>query len=179
MEFRELALSGLVEITPRVFHDERGFFFESYSEQAFKGAGLNLTFVQDNQSFSKAGVVRGLHFQQPEAAQGKLVRVLSGTALDVVVDIRKSSPTYGRSFSLLLSAETNNMMYVPPGFAHGFSALTDVVFYYKCTGLYNKAAEGGLLYNDPALEIDWQVSNPTVSGKDLELPPLHLLQSRY
>ncbi|MES2387477.1 MAG: dTDP-4-dehydrorhamnose 3,5-epimerase [Bacteroidota bacterium] len=179
MEFKELSLKGLVEITPRLLEDERGFFYESYSRRTFSKNGLDLEFVQDNQSFSHKGVVRGLHFQNPPFAQGKLVRVVVGRALDVVVDIRKDSSTYGKHLTVELDSKTCNMLYVPPGFAHGFAALTDVVFFYKCTGLYDKASEGGLLWNDPVLEIDWRVSNPVVSEKDMVLPSLENLISGF
>lgn len=170
MEIRELGLPGLLEITPKVHLDARGFFFEAYNQAVFAKHGLNMVFKQDNQSFSKAGTVRGLHYQHPPAAQGKLVRVLSGRVLDVVVDVRRQSPTYGKSFTIELTAESQKMIWVPEGFAHGFAALTDVVFFYKCTEVYTPNLEGGLLWNDPALEIDWLVDNPEVSAKDAVLP---------
>lgn len=179
MEFKKLAIEGVIEIIPRVFHDDRGFFFESFNLGVFEKNGLELSFVQDNQSFSKKGVVRGLHFQNPPFAQGKLVRVISGIALDVIVDIRKESVTFGKHLSVVLDAEKKNMLYVPEGFAHGFAALTDVVFAYKCTNLYNKASESGLLFNYPALAIDWQTENPIVSEKDLVYSPLSGLQSGF
>jgi dTDP-4-dehydrorhamnose 3,5-epimerase len=164
-------IEGLIEIFPRIFHDDRGFFFESYNQQVFFDNGLTETFLQDNQSFSKKGVVRGLHFQNPPFAQGKLVRVITGKVVDVVVDIRKSSPTYGQHAKFLLESDKSNMLYVPPGFAHGFVALEDSIFSYKCTNLYNKPAESGILWNDPALNINWDVENPIVSSKDIELLP--------
>lgn len=170
MEFKFCDIEGLVEIQPRVFKDERGYFFESYSESVFALHGLTMQFVQDNQSFSTKGVLRGLHLQKEPFAQGKLVRVISGKVLDVVVDIRKNSKTLGKSYSVLLDSEKQNMFYVPPGFAHGFVCFEDSIFSYKCTKGYNKASESGILWNDPALKIDWQVENPLVNTKDQELP---------
>lgn len=166
MEIRKTSIEGLIEIFPRIFKDERGFFLETHSIKAFTEAGLNLNFVQDNQSFSKKGVVRGLHFQKSPFAQGKLVRVITGKALDIAVDIRPESPTFGKWESFLLDSAKSNMVYVPEGFAHGFAALEDCVFSYKCTNVYDKASEAGILWNDKDLAIDWQVSNPIVSEKD-------------
>jgi len=179
MEIKELALPGLLEIRPRIFKDPRGFFFESYNHKAFAEAGLTMEFRQDNQSFSKAGTVRGLHFQHPPAAQGKLVRVLVGQALDVVVDIRRESPTYGKHLTILLDAEQNNMVWVPEGFAHGFAAITDCVFFYKCTHVYAPQQEGGILWNDSDLGIDWQVADPEVSTKDALLPPFQQMVAYF
>ncbi len=170
MQVKHFTIEGLVEITPAVFKDERGFFFESYSTKKFEEIGIKEQFVQDNQSFSTKGVLRGLHLQKDPHAQGKLVRVISGKVLDVAVDIRKNSPTIGQHVSILLDAERNNMFYIPPGFAHGFVVLEDAVFSYKCTNLYNKQSEGGIIWNDPKLNIDWGVANPNVSEKDIELP---------
>lgn len=175
MQIRETSIAGLVEIFPRVFEDDRGFFFESYNEELFKKLGLPTNFVQDNQSFSIKGVVRGLHFQNAPFAQGKLVRVISGRVLDVAVDIRPDSPTFGKHEVFELRSDTNNMAYVPEGFAHGFVALEDSVFSYKCTNVYNKGAESGILWNDPDLGIDWGIDNPIVSEKDLILPTLKSL----
>jgi dTDP-4-dehydrorhamnose 3,5-epimerase len=166
MEVRNTSIAGLVEIFPRIFKDERGFFLETHSLKAFADAGLNFNFVQDNQSFSKKGVVRGLHFQKAPFAQGKLVRVITGKALDIAVDIRPESPTFGKWESFLLDSEKSNMVYVPEGFAHGFAALEDCIFSYKCTNVYDKASEAGILWNDKDLAIDWQVNNPIVSEKD-------------
>jgi dTDP-4-dehydrorhamnose 3,5-epimerase len=160
---------GLVEIFPRIFNDDRGMFFESFNQKAFNDFGILENFVQDNQSFSIKNVVRGLHFQNPPFAQGKLVRVISGSVVDVVVDIRRQSPTYGQHAKFLLDEKLGNMVYVPPGFAHGFVALEDSIFSYKCTNLYNKAAESGIIWNDATLNIDWEVSSPIVSAKDIEL----------
>lgn len=175
MRVRETSISGLVEIFPRVFEDDRGFFFESYNEELFRNLGLPTNFVQDNQSFSKKGVVRGLHFQNAPFAQGKLVRVISGCVLDVAVDIRPESPTFGKHEIFLLRSDINNMAYIPEGFAHGFAALEDSVFSYKCTNLYSKISESGILWNDAELGIDWGVENPIVSEKDLILPTLKQL----
>lgn len=179
MQIRETSIAGLVEIIPRVFQDDRGFFFESYNEELFKKLGLPTNFVQDNQSFSIKGVVRGLHFQNAPFAQGKLVRVISGRVLDVAVDIRPESPTFGKHEVFELRSDTNNMAYVPEGFAHGFVALEDSVFSYKCTNIYNKGAESGLLWNDPDLGIDWGVADPIVSEKDIILPTFKTLFEKY
>ena len=168
MTFKKLSLEGLIEITPRVFHDVRGFFFESYSEITFRDNVLDLHFVQDNHSFSHKGVIRGLHFQKPPYQQGKLIRVISGRVLDVAVDIRPESDTFGEHITLELSSQKANMLWIPPGFAHGFVALEDSIFVYKCTGLYEKQAEDGIIWNDPDLDIDWQVTNMVVSDKDKE-----------
>lgn len=170
MEFKFCDIEGLVEIQPKVFKDERGYFFESYSAAVFAQQGLDLQFVQDNQSYSTKGVLRGLHLQKEPHAQGKLVRVITGKVLDVVVDIRKNSKTLGKTYSVLLDSEKQNMFYVPPGFAHGFVCLEDAIFSYKCTNGYNKSAESGIRWNDPALNIDWQFKNPLVNSKDQELP---------
>ena len=170
MEIKETSISGLFEINPRVFGDHRGYFFESFNQKEFEKHVPGVSFVQDNESFSTKGVLRGLHFQKGEAAQGKLVRVVQGRVLDVAVDIRKESKTYGQHVAIELTAEKHNMIYVPPGFAHGFAVLEDAVFQYKCTNFYNKEAESGILWNDPELNIDWKVDAPTISDKDKELP---------
>lgn len=177
MQIRETSIKGLVELTPRKFEDERGHFFESYNEGVFENLGLPTHFVQDNQSFSTKGVVRGLHFQKAPFAQGKLVRVISGRVLDVAVDIRPESPTFGKHEVFDLRGDLSNMAYIPEGFAHGFVALEDSVFSYKCTNKYNKESESGLLWNDPELGIDWGIENPIVSEKDLILPTLQMLFS--
>ena len=170
MEVRKTTIEDLIEIFPKIFKDERGFFLETHSSAAFSKAGLNMPFVQDNQSFSKKGVVRGLHFQNAPFAQGKLVRVITGKALDIAVDIRPNSPTFGKWEAFLLDSEKCNMVYVPEEFAHGFAALEDCVFSYKCTNVYDKASESGILWNDPDLKVDWQVTTPIVSEKDQLLP---------
>lgn len=173
MEFKNFSINGLVEIIPRKLGDARGFFFESYSYHIFAKNGITTEFLQDNQSISQRGVLRGLHFQKPPYAQAKLVRVATGRALDVAVDIRKNSPTYGRYIACELDAERNNMFYIPEGFAHGFAALEDnTIFLYKCSNYYQPASEGGLLWNDPNLEINWQLTEPVISPKDQALPRL-------
>lgn len=173
MEIIKTELSGLVVLKPRVFEDDRGYFFESFNKNTFENAGLHYDFVQDNQSKSEYGVLRGLHYQLGEYAQAKLVRVLQGEVLDVVVDIRKGSPTYGQSYSELLSENNYLQMIIPRGFAHGFVVLSETaVFSYKCDNFYNKESEGGILYNDPELKIDWRIDPKDVklSPKDAELP---------
>jgi dTDP-4-dehydrorhamnose 3,5-epimerase len=169
MEVVETNLKGVLVLKPRVFEDARGHFFESYNQNQFKAAGLDLNFVQDNQSLSQQGVLRGLHFQKPPYAQGKLVRVITGAVFDVAVDIRKNSVTYGKWFGQELTAENKWMMYIPEGFAHGFATLQDnTIFAYKCTNFYNKASEDCLLWNDPDIGISWGLDNPLLSEKDLE-----------
>lgn len=160
-------IEGLLVIRPKVFQDDRGYFYESYNARGFADAGISSVFVQDNQSLSSRGVLRGLHFQRPPFAQAKLVRVISGSVLDIAVDIRKNSPTYGKHFAIELSGENKTMFYIPEGFAHGFATLEDhTVFTYKCAGYYDKASEDTLLWNDPALGIDWMISEPVLSEKD-------------
>lgn len=169
MEVIETGLKGLVVIKPKVFADDRGYFFESYNKNTFSNSGLNLEFVQDNQSLSQKGVLRGLHFQNPPHAQGKLVRVITGSVLDIAVDIRKNSATYGKWYGLELTEKNKWMLYIPEGFAHGFLTLEDnTIFSYKCTNIYNKQSEGCLLWNDKDINIDWNVQNPLLSPKDLE-----------
>jgi dTDP-4-dehydrorhamnose 3,5-epimerase len=170
MEFRQTSIEGLIEVLPRIFGDERGYFLESYHKKTFSENGIPFEFVQDNQSLSSAGVLRGLHFQGEPYAQGKLVRVIMGKALDVAVDLRPGSPTFGKHEKFLLDAKIQNMVYIPAGFAHGFLALEQCLFTYKCTNFYNKASEGGIIWNDPDLGIDWGIENPNISQKDLELP---------
>ncbi|AYA37565.1 dTDP-4-dehydrorhamnose 3,5-epimerase [Hymenobacter oligotrophus] len=173
MEVIKHPLAGVIELVPRVFGDARGAFFESFSARLLaEKAGIEDDWVQDNQSSSAAGVLRGLHFQRPPYAQAKLVRVAKGRALDVVVDIRRDSPTYGQHTKVVLDAARANMLYVPTGFAHGFLALEDdTIFLYKCSNYYHPASEGGLMWNDPKLGIVWGVENPNVSPKD-EVHPL-------
>ena len=167
MKIIETPLKGLLIIEPQVFKDERGYFYESYNQEKFFKAGIRDIFVQDNQSLSQKNVVRGLHFQHPPYAQAKLVRVIKGSVYDVVVDIRKDSPTYGQSFGIELTEENFLMLYVPIGFAHGFATLQDnTIFAYKCSAFYNKASEDTILWNDPTLNIDWKVQNPILSEKD-------------
>lgn len=169
MEVIETKLKGVLVLQPKVFEDARGYFFESYNENLFKQAGLELKFVQDNQSLSQKGVLRGLHFQNNPHAQGKLVRVITGAVFDVAVDIRKSSATYGQWFGMELNEKNKTMMYIPEGFAHGFATLQDnTIFSYKCTNFYNKASEDCLLWNDPDIGINWNLENPLLSEKDLQ-----------
>lgn len=180
MNVIKTSIEGLLVIEPRVFPDGRGYFFESWSERKFADAGLQLNFVQDNQSMSQRGVLRGLHFQEPPFAQGKLVRVIQGAALDVAVDIRKNSPTYGKHEKVVLTAEKNNMFWVPPGFAHGFLTLEDdTIFAYKCTNFYHKESENGLMWNDPALGIDWGVNEVHLSDKDKVYKPFSQFESLF
>ena len=169
MPFSEVSIPGLLVFEPAVFADSRGFFFESYNEKIFQAQGIKQHFVQDNQSKSEYGVVRGLHYQQNPFAQTKLVRVLVGKILDVAVDIRKKSPTYGQVFTIELSAENKKQLYIPTGFAHGFSVLSDTAeVLYKCDNFYNKQSEGGILLDDADLNIDWQIpaSDMILSDKD-------------
>lgn len=166
-------ISGLIVFEPRVFEDTRGYFFESYNQQRWEEAGVQIRFVQDNQAFSRRGALRGLHYQAGEMAQAKLVRVVAGEVLDVAVDIRPDSPTYGQWFSILLSAENKRQLLVPRGFAHGYIVLSETAeFAYKCDNFYSKAHEGGIRFDDPTLNIDWQfdLRQAIVSEKDLELP---------
>ena len=168
MEVLKTPIEGLLVIKPKIFIDDRGNFFESWSQESFAENGLDLNFVQDNQSLSNKGVLRGLHFQNPPFAQGKLVRVIIGSVLDVVVDIRKESSTYGQYFSIELNKENKTILWIPPGFAHGFISLEDdTIFSYKCTGVYNSEYEDALLWSDIDLNIDWGFTNPLVSTKDL------------
>ena len=168
MEVIETNIKGLLIIKPKVFADPRGYFFESYNADVFKQHGITVNFVQDNQSLSSTGVLRGLHFQAPPFDQGKLVRVINGAVLDIAVDIRKNSPTYGQHVAIELTEENKTMFYIPPGFAHGFLTLKDnTIFSYKCTNVYNKASEGCVLWNDKDLNINWDVKNPILSEKDL------------
>lgn len=168
MKLTKLPIDGLVLIEPRVFADERGYFFESFHKQKLEDfVGESLTFVQDNESMSNAGVVRGLHFQRPPMAQGKLVRVTKGAVLDVAVDIRRGSATYGKAVAVELNATNKHQLYIPPGFLHGFATLEDeTIFNYKCTEYYAPDTEGSVLWNDAELNIDWKVKAAIVSEKD-------------
>ena len=160
-------LKDLVVIQPGVFEDARGYFFESYNKEVFHKHGITTEFVQDNQSLSQKGVLRGLHFQNHPHAQAKLVRVITGSVLDVAVDIRKGSATYGQYFAEILSSANKNMLYVPVGFAHGFLVLEDnTIFSYKCSNVYHKESEDGILWCDPDLNINWGIMNPSLSEKD-------------
>ncbi len=167
MEVQQTGFKGLYKIQPSVFEDKRGYFFESWNQKQFREQGLDFEFVQDNQSMSAANVLRGLHFQVPPWEQGKLVQVIQGSALDVVVDLRKDQSTFGKNYKLVLSSREKNMLWIPPGFAHGFLTLEDnTLFFYKCTQLYNKESERVIFWNDPQLNIDWNTENPIVSEKD-------------
>ncbi len=167
MEIVKTKISDLYIIKPRVFEDARGYFFESYNKKEFIRLGIDQNFVQDNESMSQKGVVRGLHYQRPPFAQGKLVRVMQGSVLDVAVDIRKTSPTYGEWVAVVLTQKNKWMYWIPPGFAHGFAALEDnTVFFYKCTNVYNKESEGSIRWNDPTLKIDWKISDEILKDRD-------------
>lgn len=175
MNFIKTEIEGVYIVEPKVFRDDRGYFFESYNQKAFEDAGLRYEFVQDNQSKSCYGTIRGLHFQKGEFSQAKLVRVLHGTVLDVAVDLRSASKTFGKHVAVELSAENNRQLLIPRGFAHGFSVLSDeAVFAYKCDNIYDKSSEGGLMYNDETLGIDWKVPADKVvlSEKDKRHPLL-------
>jgi dTDP-4-dehydrorhamnose 3,5-epimerase len=178
MKVTETELKGCFILEPSLFKDDRGYFFESFNAKRFNEIiGEQVAFVQDNQSYSSYGVIRALHYQLGDCAQAKLVRVLSGRVLDVAVDLRKKSPTYGQHFSIELSAENKKQLFIPRGFGHGFSVLSESAeFFYKCDNFYNKASEGGIIYNDQSLSIDWQIplNEIKVSDKDMELPTLQL-----
>jgi dTDP-4-dehydrorhamnose 3,5-epimerase len=171
MEIQKTTIDGLLIFKPKVFGDKRGLFLETYNKQLFASLGLNVEFVQDNQSVSHKGVVRGMHFQSPPFAQGKLVRVVYGAVWDVAVDIRKTSSTYGKYFAVKLDAENNAFFWIPEGFAHGFVALEDnTIFQYKVSNYYNRDAEMSIRWNDPTLNIPWETEQPTVSEKDQQSP---------
>jgi dTDP-4-dehydrorhamnose 3,5-epimerase len=173
MPFIETGFPGLKIFEPRVITDRRGYFFESFNKQIFKQAGINTEFVQDNESRSQRGTLRGLHYQLNPMAQAKLIRVVEGEVLDVVVDLRNGSPTFGKSFTIAISAENKKQLYIPRGFAHGFSVLSEnCIFQYKCDNYYSKENEGGILFSDPALNIDWGLDHQEVivSDKDKVQP---------
>lgn len=182
MPFIETDFPGLLVFEPVIFKDNRGYFFESYNEKVFKEGGIEESFIQDNQSSSSYGVIRGLHYQLHPQAQSKLIRVLSGKILDVVVDIRQGSPTFGKNFSLELSAENKKQIFAPKGFAHGFSVLSETAeVFYKCDELYSMENEAGILYNDPVLNIDWGIpaDKVVVSAKDSNLPLLNDCKNNF
>jgi dTDP-4-dehydrorhamnose 3,5-epimerase len=173
MSFVTTNITGLLVFEPKLFEDSRGYFFESYNEKVFNDNGIDLRFVQDNQSSSSYGVIRGLHYQVNPNAQAKLVRVLVGKIVDVAVDIRKGSPTYGQKFCIELSAENKKQLFIPPGFAHGFSVQSEKAeVLYKCDNFYNKDSDAGIRFNDPVLNIDWKIpaDKIIVSDKDKMLP---------
>lgn len=175
MEVIKTDIEGVVIIEPRIFKDARGYFFESFSAKEFQEKVCQTTFVQDNESFSSYGVVRGLHFQKPPYTQSKLVRVIKGAVLDVAVDLRKGSPTYGKHVAVELTGENHRQLFIPKGFAHGFSVLSDeVLFQYKCDNFYAPQSEGGIAWDDPALQIDWRIPADKIllSEKDTKHPLL-------
>jgi dTDP-4-dehydrorhamnose 3,5-epimerase len=182
MKFTNCSIEGLILIEPAVFEDSRGYFFEAYNQIEFEQNGILTQFVQDNQSKSSYGVIRGLHYQQNPFAQAKLVRVLEGRILDVAVDIRKGSSTYGQHFDVELSADNKKQLYIPEGFAHGFSVLSETaVVIYKCNAFYKKASEGGIRYDDLDLAINWQIdpTHAVISEKDQQLPSLKESSSNF
>lgn len=171
MEIKHVEIPGLLIIQPQVFSDSRGYFFESYNKIKLEEQGFDYDFIQDNQSMSSKGTLRGLHFQNPPYEQGKLISVIKGSVLDVAVDIRKKSPFFGKYFSIKLDEHNKTMLWIPPGFAHGFLACEDhTIFVYKCTQVYNKESEGSLLWNDPDLNIKWNIKDPVISAKDSKAP---------
>ncbi len=179
MKVSKTEIEGVFIIEPQMFEDERGYFFESYNKEKLKEQGIDYDFIQDNQSKSKYGTIRGIHFQKGEYAQAKLVRVLEGTVLDIAVDLRKDSPTFGKHVAVELSAENRRQLMIPRGFGHGFSVLSETaVFAYKCDNVYNKASEGGLRYNDPKLGIDWKIDTDKaiLSDKDKVNPLLEEIE---
>jgi dTDP-4-dehydrorhamnose 3,5-epimerase len=172
MNAKETKLPGVLVLEPNVFSDERGFFLETWNSTRYENVDIRGPFVQDNASFSRKGVLRGLHFQYPQS-QGKLVQVLSGQVVDVAVDIRVGSPTFGHWISEVLSDANHRQIYIPPGFAHGYCVTSETaVFSYKCTDFYNPATEGGIIFNDPDLKIDWPTRQPVLSTKDANYPRL-------
>lgn len=181
MTIERTPFRDLLIIKPHVFGDARGYFMESFNEARFRvETGLNVTFVQDNESLSRKGVLRGLHFQIPPKSQGKLVRVIRGAVLDVLVDLRKSEPTYGQHFKMVLSEENKTQLYVPEGFAHGFAVLQDdTLFSYKCTNYYSPEHDRGVRWSDPALGIDWEMADPILSEKDKALPLLSEVENPF
>lgn len=182
MRIEKTAIEDLIIVVPAVFEDDRGYFMESYNKNKLSDFGIDIDFVQDNQSFSKKGTLRGLHYQNPPFAQTKLVRVLQGEIIDVAIDLRRDSSTYGERFEMLLSAENKKQLLVPQGFAHGFSVLSETaIVMYKCDNYYNKASEGGIRYDDPALNIDWgmDLKEAIVSEKDLVLPVFEHCNSQF
>ena len=180
MEIQSAFLPGLFVIQPKVISDERGYFYEAYSEQQYKEVCGGALFVQDNVSRSVQNTIRGLHYQVGESAQGKLCKVVFGKVLDVAVDIRFGSPTFGKHFSVEISDENHKQLWIPPGFAHGFSVLSaEAVFHYKCTAYYSREHERTILFNDPLLSIEWKVSKPVVSAKDLAAPQFSTIHKDF
>jgi len=180
MQIQKLNIEGLLVVRPHVFNDERGYFFESYHRDKMKDQGLDMQFVQDNLSQSTKHVLRGLHFQRPPFAQAKLVQVIKGAVMDVVVDIRKGSPTYGQHFSIELNENNKLSFFIPEGFAHGFVTLEDeTIFSYKCSKFYQPDSEGAIRWNDQNLNIDWKIENPIISDKDRKAPFFNQLNSPF
>jgi dTDP-4-dehydrorhamnose 3,5-epimerase len=175
MVVKETGIQGLVEILPKILQDDRGWFLESYKQEVFSQHGIPTNFPQENTSFSKKGVIRGMHFQVPPFAQGKLVKVIQGRVLDVTVDLRTGSASFGKVYYYELDEQRQNMLMVPEGFAHGFAALEDTYFEYKCTNVYSKAHESGIVWNDADLKIEWPFKNGIVSEKDQQLPTFQQL----
>ncbi|MBT1705734.1 dTDP-4-dehydrorhamnose 3,5-epimerase [Chryseosolibacter indicus] len=170
MQVKETGFEGLYEIIPSVYADDRGWFFECYKEEVIRKYNIPTHFPQENMSFSKKGVIRGMHFQRAPYAQGKLVSVIKGRVIDVAIDLRPGSVTFGKTYYCELDDKRHNMLMVPEGFAHGFAALEETIFQYKCTNVYKKECESGIVWNDPELKIEWPFSSPIVSEKDLNLP---------
>jgi dTDP-4-dehydrorhamnose 3,5-epimerase len=182
MTIENTPIQDLLIINPTVFEDARGYFFEAYNQNTLAAQGITINFVQDNQSFSKRGTLRGLHYQNPPYDQTKLIRVLQGEIMDICVDIRRTSPTYGQHFAIRLSAENKKQLLIPNGFAHGFSVISETaVVLYKCDQFYNKASEGGIRFDDPSLNIDWgmDLKDAIVSDKDLVLPGIEGCNSEF
>ena len=182
MPFTKTEFPGLLIFEPKIWEDERGYFFESYNQNVFNGEGVEINFVQDNQASSEYGVIRGLHYQLNPFAQTKLIRALSGTILDVAVDIRKNSPTYGKVYTIELSADNKKQLLVPKGFAHGYSVLSNTAeVFYKCDAFYNKESEGGIVYNDISLNIDWKIDKKRaiISDKDTRHPGFHDCKNNF
>jgi dTDP-4-dehydrorhamnose 3,5-epimerase len=177
MEVRNSTIEGLFEIFPTVLRDSRGWFLESYNKDKFQELDLDFNFVQDNLSFSKAGVLRGIHFQTAPHEQGKLVKVVQGEVLDVAVDLRPESPTFGSYEKVVLTAEKQNMFFIPEGFGHAFYAITDAFLFYKCTKTYQAKFDSGIAYDDPDLAIDWNTDKPIISEKDKNLQSFQVYKS--
>ena len=179
MTHKTTNIKGLITIEPRIFNDKRGYFMESFSQEKYKKL-LGVDFVQDNESESKKGVLRALHFQNPPFAQGKLVRVVRGSVLDVAVDLRKHSPTYGQHYKIVLSSENKKQLFIPKGFAHGFVALEDnTLFSYKCSDYYNADSEESIVWNDTDLAIDWGITNPIISERDANAQKFAIFETKF
>jgi dTDP-4-dehydrorhamnose 3,5-epimerase len=180
MHVETTKINDLLIIHPDVYEDDRGYFFESYNRRSFADINLEIDFVQDNESLSQINVLRGLHFQDPPHTQAKLIRVIQGSVLDVAVDIRRNSSTYGKNFTIELSAKNRKMFFLPKGFAHGFLTLEDdTIFTYKCSTFYQKLSERTILWNDPVLNIEWGIDNPILSNKDKEGQLFHSFKSSF